>query len=150
MKVSNLTFEGKGCYFGSIADVDRRTGPWPGSGKQEVSSVNDTPQHNELPLADYDHIPSGTLPSRISGLDQGGIEQLLSYERAHGNRLPVVQILEHRLDALKNGAEPSGTTSPSTPEVSRTSTGSPVSPATSGPPINPPSQGVPTNPAQPR
>jgi hypothetical protein len=74
----------------------------------------------------------------------------LSYERAHGNRLPVVQILESRLDALKGGAEPSATSAPDTPEVSQTQHGSKVSPATSGPPINPPSQGVPTNPAQPR
>ncbi|XAS71960.1 hypothetical protein VUN82_23285 [Micrococcaceae bacterium Sec5.1] len=112
--------------------------------------MNEIPQHSELPLVDYDHIPSGTLPSRISGLDQNGIEQLLSYERAHGSRLPVIQVLEHRLEALKNGAEPSGTSSPTTPEVSQTSTGSHVSPATAGPPINPPSQGVPGNPSQPR
>lgn len=112
--------------------------------------MNDTPQHNDLPLADYDHIPNGTLPSRIAGLDQKGLDQLLEYERSHGNRLPVLQILESRLEALRGGAEPSGTTAPTTPEVSQSSSGSPVSPATSGPPINPPSQGDPTNPAQPR
>jgi hypothetical protein len=112
--------------------------------------MNDFPGHDELPLADYDHIPSGTLPSRISGLDQSGVGQLLEYERAHGNRLPVVQILEHRLEALKGGAEPRGSAVPDTPEVSQTQAGSKVTPATSGPPVNPPSQGVPTNPAQPR
>ena len=112
--------------------------------------MNDIPGHDELPLADYDHIPSGTLPSRISGLDEGGVGQLLNYERAHGNRLPVVQILEHRLEALKGGAQPSGSTAPDTPEVSQAQTGSKVSPETAGPPVNPPSQGVPTNPAQPR
>ncbi|BCW85966.1 hypothetical protein NicSoilE8_36390 [Arthrobacter sp. NicSoilE8] len=96
------------------------------------------------------HIPNGTLTSRISGLDQEGIQLLLDYERAHGNRLPVIQILESRLNALKGGTEPSGTTAPTTPEVSQSSTGSPVSPATSGPPVNPPSLGDPTNPAQPR
>jgi len=112
--------------------------------------VNDMPEHDELPLADYDHIPSGTLPSRISGLDEAGVGQLLSYERAHGNRLPVLQILEVRLAALKGGAEPTGPSAPDTPEVSQTQQGSKVSPETSGPPINPPSQGVPTNPAQPR
>lgn len=112
--------------------------------------MNDVPQHDALPLPDYDHIPNGTLPSRINGLDADGVEQLLSYERAHGNRLPVVRILENRLEALKAGATPGGTTSPTTPEVSQTQGGSPVSPATSGPPINPPSQGDPTNPSQPR
>ncbi|MFF2319026.1 hypothetical protein ACFVTE_22490 [Arthrobacter sp. NPDC058097] len=110
--------------------------------------MNDIPGHDELPLADYDHIPSGTLPSRISGLDQGGVGQLLEYERAHGNRLPVVQILEHRLETLKGGAQPSGTSAPDTPEVSRTQTGSKASPETAGPPVNPPPHGVPTNPSQ--
>lgn len=112
--------------------------------------MNDVPRHDDLPLADYDHIPSGTLPSRIMGLDESGIEQLLGYERAHGNRLPVIQILENRLEALKGGATPSGTTAPTTPEVTHTAAGSPVSPATSGPPINPPAHGDPTNPVQPR
>jgi hypothetical protein len=112
--------------------------------------MNEVPGNDELPLADYDHIPSGTLPSRIAGLDEAGVGQLLEYERGHGNRLPVIQILEHRLEALQGGAEPSGSTAPDTPEVTRSQTGSKVTPATSGPPVNPPSQGDPTNPSQPR
>lgn len=111
---------------------------------------NETPRHDELPLPDYDHLPLGTLPTRITGLDEAALTQLLNYEREHGNRLPVVQILEQRLEALRNGAEPSGPAAPDTPETSRSQGGSPVSPATTGPPVNPPSQGVPTNPAQPR
>ena len=112
--------------------------------------MNDVPQHDELPLPDYDHLPTGTLPTRISGLSEAELTQVLDYERAHGNRLPVVQILEHRLSALQAGAEPSGPTVPDTPEVSQSQQGSRVTPATSGPPINPPSHGDPTNPAQPR
>lgn len=111
---------------------------------------SESPRHEDLPLPDYDHLPLGTLPSRINGLDESAVNQLLDYERAHGNRLPVVQVLEHRLEALRNGAEPSGPANPDTPEVTSTRGGSPVSPDTTGPPINPPSQGVPTNPAQPR
>jgi hypothetical protein len=111
---------------------------------------SDSPRHEDLPLQDYDHLPLGTLPSRINGLDEAAVAQLVEYERSHGNRLPVMQVLEHRLDALRNGAEPSGPVNPSAPEKSRTEGGSPVSPATSGPPVNPPSQGDPTNPAQPR
>jgi hypothetical protein len=110
--------------------------------------LNDFPAHDELPLADYDHIPSGTLASRLSGLDEGGVGQLLEYERAHGNRLPVVQILEHRLGQLKGGTEPTGSSTPPTPEVSGTGGGSKVTPATSGPAVNPPPHGVPTNPSQ--
>lgn len=105
---------------------------------------------DRLPLPDFDHIPLGTLPSRISALDAEGIGQLLAFEREHGDRLPVVQVLERRLEQLQAGAEPSGSTDQQMPEVTQSQHGSPVSPATSGPTINPPSHGVPTNPAQPR
>jgi hypothetical protein len=112
--------------------------------------MNDFPNREELPLPEFDHIPLGTLPSRISGLDEEGVSQLLAYERAHGDRLPVVQVLENRLQALREGAEPSTSLPPAMPEVSEGSRESKVSPATSGPPVNPPSHGDPTNPAQPR
>jgi hypothetical protein len=112
--------------------------------------MTDAPSHDELPLPDFDHVPLGTLPSRITFLDATGVSQLLAYERAHGNRLPVLQVLERRLQALNEGAQPSGSLPPSMPEVNVGHAGSMVSPATSGPPINPPSQGDPTNPAQPR
>ena len=112
--------------------------------------MNDSPKHDELPLPDYDHIPLGTLPTRITALDEEGVSTLLAYEREHGNRLPVTQVLEQRIEALRNGAEPSGSVAQDLPEVTRHQTGSPVSPATSGPPVNPPSQGDPSNPAQPR
>jgi hypothetical protein len=112
--------------------------------------VNDSPKHNELPLPDYDHIPLGTLPSRISGLDQDGINQLLAFEREHGNRLPVIQVLESRLGQLHDGAQPTAATGTDTPEVDATAIGSPVSPQTQGPPVNAPAHGVPGNPSQPR
>ncbi len=115
-----------------------------------MSADNQSPRHDELPLPDYDHIPLGTLPSRIGGLDERALSQVLHYERTHGNRLPIVQVLENRVEALRNGAKPTGPVVPSTPEKTETQKGSPVTPATSGPPINPPSQGDPTNPAQPR
>ena len=111
---------------------------------------NNVPQHSELPLPDYDHLPAGTLPSRISGLEEADVAQLIAYEKAHGNRLPIMQILEKRLQDLQDGAEPRGPRAPSTPEVN---TGQPRTSQTAnvpGPPVNPPSQGVPTNPSQPR
>jgi hypothetical protein len=112
--------------------------------------MNDSPKHDELPLPDYDHIPTGTLPTRIQGLDSEGVQQLLAYEKAHANRLGVIQILENRLNNLQDGASPSGPPVPTMPEKSDTQGGSPVSPATAGPPVNPPHEGVPTNPSQPR
>ena len=74
--------------------------------------------HDELPLPDYDHLPSGSLEARIRSLDADGLTTLLDYERAHGNRLPVTLLLERRLEAVGQGAELSGG-SPlaATPEV---------------------------------
>ncbi len=112
--------------------------------------MNNIPQHDDLPLPDYDHLPVGVLASKITGLDENGLQSLLGYEQVHGNRLPVVQVLERRIEALRQGAEPSGAVPAAAPEVSGTSGGSPVSPDTSGPPVNPPSQGTPFNPSQPR
>ncbi len=70
---------------------------------------------SDLPLPDFDHIPLATLPSRLHPLDERGITQLLGWERAHGNRLPVIQVLEARIEQLRNGAEPSGSVPESMP-----------------------------------
>jgi hypothetical protein len=115
-------------------------------------SDQETPHHDQLPLPDYDHLPVGSVESRIRSLDTGGVEQLLAYERAHGDRLPVVTVLESRLRALRSGAAPTaGSPDAVTPESQAAPpTTSKVDPSTSGPPVNPPSHGDPTNPAQPR
>ncbi|WP_267419347.1 MULTISPECIES: hypothetical protein [unclassified Curtobacterium] len=106
---------------------------------------------DELPLADFDHIPLGNLAEHLRPLDQAQVQALLDHERAHGDRLPVTQLLERRITDLAHGAEPAGSVPDRLPEVQDgPSGGSPASPATSGPPVNPPSHGVPTNPAQPR
>ena len=36
----------------------------------------------DLPLNDYDHLPAGSLISRIRTLDAAGLQTLLDYERA--------------------------------------------------------------------
>ena len=87
--------------------------------------------HAELPIPDYDHLPVGSLTHRIRSLDAGGLATLLDYERAHGDRLPVVQLLSRRLDALESGeAEPSGG-DPSAPQPEH------APPADGGSPSNP-------------
>jgi hypothetical protein len=113
---------------------------------------HDAPKHDDLPLPDYDHLPVGSLEARIKTLDADGLAQVLAYEKAHGNRLAVVRLLEQRADALAGGAAPTeGSPLASAPETDVGQPGgSPVTPETEGPKINPPSQGVPTNPAQPR
>ncbi|WP_299955441.1 hypothetical protein [uncultured Modestobacter sp.] len=110
------------------------------------------PEHETLPLPDYDHLPVGSLTSRIRTLDVDDLRTLLSYEKAHANRIQVVQAMDHRLGQLSAGAQPSGGDPAGTqPEQAPApSGGSAVSEATTGPKINPPSQGDPTNPAQPR
>jgi hypothetical protein len=108
-------------------------------------------EHDQLPLPDYDHLPIGGLASRIRTLDEAGVQTLLDYERSHGNRLQVVQILRNRISSLQSGAQPSGgdpaaDVAAEAPE--HAAGGSKVSEATTGPKINPPSQGDPTNPAR--
>jgi hypothetical protein len=112
-----------------------------------------SPHHDQLPLPDYDHLPTGSLEARIRTLGADELETVLAYERAHADRLPVVSLLERRLEALRSGdAEPTGgDPAADTPEVQHApQAGSAVSPQTQGPPVNPPSHGDPTNPAQPR
>jgi len=62
----------------------------------------------DLPVPDYDHLPAGSLVPRIRPLDAGALQVLLDHERAHARRLQVVQAMQHRLTALRAGAEPSG------------------------------------------
>jgi hypothetical protein len=109
-------------------------------------------ERDDLPLPDYDHLPVGSLASRIRTLDAGDLQTLLDYERGHANRVQVVTVMERRLAALKEGAQPSGgdPSAPAPEAAPPPEGGSQVSGATSGPPINPPSHGDPTNPAQPR
>ncbi len=107
---------------------------------------------NDLPIPDYDHLPVGDLGHRIRSLTADELGTLLAYEQAHGDRLPVVQVLRTRLEEVRGGAELSGGDPAGiAPSLADTAQGgSTVSPQTQGPPINPPSHGDPTNPAQPR
>jgi hypothetical protein len=109
--------------------------------------MNDS--HAALPLPDFDHLPIGHLPARIAPLDASQLRQLLDYETEHAHRLAVIAVLQHRVEALDNGAEPSGTVATDFPEVGGGAAAATVSPATTNAPkINPPSHGDPTNPAR--
>jgi hypothetical protein len=112
-----------------------------------------THHDHDLPLPDYDSLPTGSIESRIRALDADGVTRVLDYERQHADRVQIVQLLQHRLDGLRRGdVVPSGgDPTAGAPEVlPGQHTGAAASPATEGPPQNPPSHGVPTNPAQPR
>ena len=109
------------------------------------------PTHDDLPLPDYDHLPTESLRHRIRALDRDALTRLLAYERAHAHRVPVIVTIESRMAQLDDGEQPSGGDQRVMPELPPPPAGgSPVSPATSGPAQNPPSHGDPTNPAQPR
>lgn len=100
------------------------------------------PSHDELPIADYDHVPSGALEHRIRSLSGEQLETLLRYERGHAARIPVIEVLSARLDQLRKGSRPSGGgAAPDSPQPS--ASGSPVSPATAAEPGHPPPHGTP-------
>lgn len=100
-----------------------------------------TPSHDELPIADYDHVTSGALEHRIRSLSSDQLATLLRYERSHAVRIPVIEVLSARLDQLRKGSRPSeGGAAPDSPEPS--ASGSPVSPATAAEPGHPPPHGT--------
>ncbi|PZF28379.1 hypothetical protein DEJ05_04650 [Curtobacterium sp. MCLR17_045] len=105
----------------------------------------------DLPIPGFDHVPLGNLTEHLTALDREQLEVLLDHEHAHGARLPVLERIRHRIEALDGGAEPTGSVPEQLPQTSAgASAPADVTPATAGPTINPPSHGVPTNPAQPR
>jgi hypothetical protein len=66
------------------------------------------PMNEQLPIPDYDHLPIGSLSHRIRALNAEGVAAILRYERAHADRVQLVEVLARRLDALRSGeAEPS-------------------------------------------
>jgi hypothetical protein len=106
----------------------------------------------DLPMPDYDHLPVGSLTSRIRSLSADDLTILLDYEKGHANRIQVVSAMQSRLSGLKDGAQPSGgdPAAVGADAPSGAEGGSKASEATAGPPVNPPSHGDPTNPSQPR
>jgi hypothetical protein len=85
---------------------------------------------DELPLPDYDQTRLGDLRHRIRSLDEDGLRTLIDHERAHGARVPVLQLLEARLDELRDGAEPAPGDPRQAPPVDGTPGGSPVDDST--------------------
>lgn len=108
---------------------------------------------DHLPIPDYDHLAAGTLAHQIRSLDATGLQALLEYEKSHGNRLPIVQVLEVRFGELQDGDEPSGGDAATSGAQGRPAPehGGTVNPGASSPPRSPQGVGdrhVFTNPAQ--
>jgi len=65
-----------------------------------------SPEHDDLPLRDYDHLPLSAVAQRMRSLTADQIGQLLDYERAHAARPAVEQLMQVRRAELLAGAEP--------------------------------------------
>jgi hypothetical protein len=97
---------------------------------------------NKPPLPNYDQLPLATLRHRIRSLDEERLHQLIAYEREHGDRVHVLEILRARLEQLERGAEPSPGAQQETPEVTQPPADPPVTPATAAEPRPPLRHGV--------
>lgn len=86
--------------------------------------------HDELPLADYDQLALPDVRHRIRSLDESQLQALFDHETAHGNRIPVLEVLHARLKELRHGAEPSGGDQTNAPGVTGTPGGSQVQEST--------------------
>jgi hypothetical protein len=107
--------------------------------------------NGSLPLPEFDHLPVGSLATRIRSLDVQQVEQLIEYERNHAQRVQVLGLLERRRDELKDGHGPTGGDPNAVkPELAGQPAADSKAGPEPGPPINPPSQGAPDNPSQPR
>src|SRR3954465_5762869 len=96
----------------------------------------------ELPLPDYDQLPLNELRHRIRALDEGQLRRLFEHEEAHGNRIPLLELLHARLRELKHGGGPSRGGLGKTPGAARTPHASPVKESTAAEPGTPLRHGV--------
>jgi hypothetical protein len=59
------------------------------------------------PIPDFDHLPLPAVSHRIRALDLAQLDELMEHEQAHGNRLPVLEVMRSRRRELEDGATPS-------------------------------------------
>jgi hypothetical protein len=59
------------------------------------------PTANELPIADYDHLPKVAVERRVPALGREDLETILRYERTHRDRTPLVRLLMARLRQMR-------------------------------------------------
>ncbi|TWD73002.1 hypothetical protein FB561_6886 [Kribbella amoyensis] len=64
-------------------------------------------QKGSLPVPDFDLVPAEALPSRIKELDIEQVDQLIGYERNHGERSPVLTLLTRRRDQIRTDEDSS-------------------------------------------
>lgn len=55
---------------------------------------------DKLPLPDFDHLTLGSVRGRLRRLSMAEVVQLRDYELAHGQRLPIITMLDNRIAKL--------------------------------------------------
>lgn len=79
----------------------------PGRDEQERSTADGpdapAPEVDALALADYDHLSSAQIVSKLGGLDDDELDAVGAYERAGRHRRTVLG----KIDQLRNAADPS-------------------------------------------
>ncbi len=96
----------------------------------------------ELPLPDFDQMALGDVRHRVRALDRDAVEALLTHEAGHAARVPMLEILEHRLRELEAGAQPSSGNPSNAPGIEASPGGSPVQQSTAAEPGTPLRHGV--------
>lgn len=96
----------------------------------------------DLPLPGFDQLPLGDVRHRVRSLDQGELRTLIEHEHEHGNRAPVLALLEARLDELDRGAQPAPSDQQDVPAPPVASGDSAARPDTGAEPSTPLRHGV--------
>jgi hypothetical protein len=84
----------------------------------------------------------GDLHHRIHPLDEAALRELIDHEHAHGDRTPVLEVLQTRLTRLQDGAEPPPGAPNEAPGAAPPMRESPVRPTTAAEPGTPLRNGV--------
>jgi len=96
-----------------------------------------------LPLPDYDELPFANLQHQVRSLTDDQLERLVTHERAHANRTPVLELLRVRRQELADGDVPApGNQQEGSGRPADSDSGSPVSPAAAAGPGGPLRHGV--------
>jgi len=62
--------------------------------------VGEPESHDDLPIPDFDNITLGSLRARLRSLSIEQLVTLREWEKSHGNRLPVLTLLDNRVAKL--------------------------------------------------
>ena len=66
-------------------------------------AAKEEPATQVPPLPGYDDLPLASLRARLRVLDAAAIQAMLTYEKAHARREPVITMLERRLAKISAG-----------------------------------------------